>query len=59
MKVFIVLILYCTVGDARNDLYLTVVRGEFDKGNKTSQKNIEVSVQIVTEQGEVLQVSET
>ncbi|XP_068800109.1 dedicator of cytokinesis protein 2-like isoform X3 [Struthio camelus] len=28
-------------GDVRNDIYLTLVQGEFDKGNKKTQKNVE------------------
>ncbi|NXI72088.1 DOCK2 protein, partial [Anseranas semipalmata] len=31
-------------GDIRNDIYLTLVQGEFDKGNKKTQKNVEVTV---------------
>ena len=29
-------------GDVRNDLYLTLVSGSFEKGSKTSNKNIQV-----------------
>ncbi|XP_031352316.1 dedicator of cytokinesis protein 1-like isoform X2 [Photinus pyralis] len=38
-------------GDVRNDLYLTLVCGEFNKGNKTSEKNVEVVVKVCNEKG--------
>lgn len=38
-------------GEVRNDLYLTLVAGEFARGSKTSDKNIEVSVVVCNEQG--------
>ncbi|GLG95600.1 uncharacterized protein GBIM_02534 [Gryllus bimaculatus] len=41
-------------GDVRNDLYLTLVNGEFSKGNKTADKNVEVTVRVCTETGQVL-----
>ena len=31
-------------GELRNDLYLTIDRGNFDRGGKTAARNIEVSV---------------
>lgn len=39
-------------GDVRNDLYLTLVSGEFSKGSKTSDKNIEVTVVVCNEKGQ-------
>lgn len=41
-------------GDVRNDLYLTLVYGEFSKGTKTSDKNIEVSVAVCNEKGAIV-----
>uniref|UniRef100_T1IIV8 Dedicator of cytokinesis protein 1 n=1 Tax=Strigamia maritima TaxID=126957 RepID=T1IIV8_STRMM len=41
-------------GDVRNDLYLTLVQGEFPKGNKSSDKNVEVSVRVFNEKGQIL-----
>uniref|UniRef100_A0A8V0XNM6 Dedicator of cytokinesis protein 2 n=1 Tax=Gallus gallus TaxID=9031 RepID=A0A8V0XNM6_CHICK len=38
-------------GDVRNDIYLTLVQGEFDKGNKKTQKNVEVTVCVCDEAG--------
>lgn len=46
-------------GDVRNDLYLTLVSGEFTKGNKTSEKNVEVIVKVCNEKGEAIPVSQT
>lgn len=31
-------------GDVRNDLYLTLINGEFSKGSKSTDKNVEVTV---------------
>ncbi|NXB42684.1 DOCK2 protein, partial [Leucopsar rothschildi] len=41
--------------DVRNDIYLTLVQGEFDKGNKKTQKNVEVTVCVCDEAGNVVQ----
>ncbi|XP_028841844.1 dedicator of cytokinesis protein 3-like [Denticeps clupeoides] len=41
-------------GDSRNDLYLTLERGEFERGGKSVQKNIEVTVFVLYADGEVL-----
>ncbi|NXD17753.1 DOCK2 protein, partial [Nothocercus nigrocapillus] len=41
-------------GDVRNDIYLTLVQGEFDKGNKKTQKNVEVTVCVCDETGSVV-----
>ncbi|XP_057701081.1 dedicator of cytokinesis protein 3-like isoform X2 [Corythoichthys intestinalis] len=39
-------------GDVRNDLYLTLERGEFERGGKSVQKNIEVAVYVLYADGE-------
>ncbi|XP_036388838.1 dedicator of cytokinesis protein 3-like isoform X2 [Megalops cyprinoides] len=41
-------------GDIRNDLYLTLERGEFERGGKSVQKNIEVTVYLLYADGEPL-----
>ncbi|KAJ7999325.1 hypothetical protein DPEC_G00193210 [Dallia pectoralis] len=41
-------------GDIRNDLYLTLDRGDFERGGKSVQKNIEVTVCVLYADGEVL-----
>ncbi|GAB6029592.1 hypothetical protein CHUAL_005335 [Chamberlinius hualienensis] len=42
-------------GDVRNDLYLTLDRGEFEKGGKSTGKNIEVTACIVDNDGSLLE----
>lgn len=44
-------------GDVRNDLYLTLINGEFSKGSKTSEKNVEVVVKVCNEKGQTIPVS--
>uniref|UniRef100_A0AAY4DRV2 Dedicator of cytokinesis 2 n=1 Tax=Denticeps clupeoides TaxID=299321 RepID=A0AAY4DRV2_9TELE len=41
-------------GDIRNDIYLTLVAGDFDKYNKTTQKNVEVIMWVCDEEGKVV-----
>uniref|UniRef100_H3AEM8 C2 DOCK-type domain-containing protein n=1 Tax=Latimeria chalumnae TaxID=7897 RepID=H3AEM8_LATCH len=41
-------------GDMRNDIYLTLVQGEFDKCNKKTQKNVEVTVCVCDEDGTII-----
>ncbi|TTC88574.1 Dedicator of cytokinesis protein 3 [Bagarius yarrelli] len=41
-------------GDTRNDIYLTLERGDFERGGKSVQKNIEVSVYVLYADGETL-----
>lgn len=43
-------------GDVRNDLYLTLVSGEFSKGSKSTDKNVQVTVTVCNEKGQPLQV---
>uniref|UniRef100_A0A673W3E8 Dedicator of cytokinesis 2 n=1 Tax=Salmo trutta TaxID=8032 RepID=A0A673W3E8_SALTR len=40
-------------GDIRNDIYLTLWAGDFDKYNKTSQKNMEVIMMVCDEEGKI------
>ncbi|XP_048465139.1 dedicator of cytokinesis protein 1-like [Rhincodon typus] len=42
-------------GDVRNDIYVTLVLGEFDKGNKTTSKNVEVTMTVYDEEGKRLE----
>nr|XP_023016675.1 dedicator of cytokinesis protein 2-like [Leptinotarsa decemlineata] len=44
-------------GDVRNDLYLTLLGGEFTKGSKTSDKNVEAIVKVCNEKGQAIPVS--
>uniref|UniRef100_H2Y985 Dedicator of cytokinesis 2 n=1 Tax=Ciona savignyi TaxID=51511 RepID=H2Y985_CIOSA len=41
-------------GDVRNDLYVTIVQGEFEKGIKSSQKNVEVTMCVCNDDGHVI-----
>lgn len=41
-------------GDVRNDLYLTLVNGEFNKSSKNSDVNIEVKAVVCNEKGEIV-----
>ncbi|XP_074619689.1 dedicator of cytokinesis protein 1-like isoform X2 [Acropora palmata] len=43
-------------GDIRNDLYVTVEKGEFEKGSgKTTSKNVEVSMCVVGPKGKIIE----
>ena len=44
-------------GDVRNDLYLTLEKGDFEKGGKSTGKNIEATVYLVNSEGVTLEVS--
>lgn len=43
-------------GDVRNDIYVTLVHGDFDKGSKTTPKNVEVTMSVYDEDGKKLEV---
>ncbi|KAJ8264468.1 hypothetical protein GJAV_G00149520 [Gymnothorax javanicus] len=42
-------------GDVRNDIYVTLVLGDFDKGSKTTPKNVEVTMSVYDEDGKRLE----
>ncbi|XP_075412609.1 dedicator of cytokinesis protein 5 [Tenrec ecaudatus] len=42
-------------GDVRNDIYVTLIHGEFDKGKKKTPKNVEVTVSVHDEDGRLLE----
>jgi dedicator of cytokinesis protein 3 len=44
-------------GDVRNDLYVTLDKGEFERGGKSTGKNIEVTVTVLDQSGAPLEVS--
>ena len=41
-------------GDVRNDLYVTLVSAEFERGSKKSGRNVEVEMAVVLDDGSVL-----
>lgn len=41
-------------GDVRNDLYLTLVNGEFSKSSKSSDKNVEVTAVVCDDNGQIV-----
>ena len=41
-------------GDVRNDMYVTIVRAEFERGTKKSGRNVDVEVAVVLDTGQVL-----
>lgn len=54
---YLKLLFYSTPkGDVRNDIYVTLVQGDFDKGNKTTHKNVEVIMSVYDEDGKKLEV---
>ncbi|XP_073911286.1 dedicator of cytokinesis protein 5 isoform X1 [Castor canadensis] len=42
-------------GDVRNDIYVTLIHGEFDKGKKKTPKNVEVTMSVFDEEGNLLE----
>lgn len=44
-------------GDVRNDLYLLLEKGEFERGGKSTGKNIEVSILVIDGDKNILEVS--
>lgn len=42
-------------GDVRNDLYLTLEHGDFERGGKSTGKNIEVSVVVYDAEGSIIE----
>lgn len=41
-------------GDVRNDLFFTLERGEFERGGKSTAKNIEVAISIFDSTGQII-----
>jgi len=57
VRVLCVNVSFLVQGDIRNDLYLTLERGDFERGGKSVQKNIEVTMYVLYADGEILKVS--
>lgn len=52
------MVLIFLLGEMRNDLYITIERGEFEKGGKSVARNVEVTMFIVESSGQILKVCE-
>lgn len=44
------------VEEVRNDLYVVLDYGDFQQGSKTAPKNVEATLEVVSESGDVLKV---
>lgn len=56
---FIMITCSCVVlapGNVRNDIYVTLLQGEFDRGKKKTPKNVEVILSVHDEDGNPLEV---
>ena len=40
----------------RNDLYMTLEKGEFEKGGKSDARNVEITVYVLDIEGQVMKV---
>uniref|UniRef100_A0A4W3IW85 Dedicator of cytokinesis protein 4 n=1 Tax=Callorhinchus milii TaxID=7868 RepID=A0A4W3IW85_CALMI len=41
-------------GDIRNDLYITLERGEYDKGGKSVARNVDVTMYVLDSEGQII-----
>lgn len=46
-----------SAGEMRNDLYITLERGEFEKGGKSVARNVEITVSVLDADGQILKVN--
>ncbi|CAH2275042.1 dedicator of cytokinesis 5 isoform X1 [Pelobates cultripes] len=42
-------------GDVRNDIYVTLIQGEFDKGKKKTPKNVEITLSVHDQDGTLVE----
>lgn len=49
--------LFWSSGEMRNDLYITLEKGEFEKGGKSVARNVEITVYLLDIDGQVLKVN--
>ena len=47
----------CASGDVRNDIYVTLEHGQFEKGSKRAERNVEVSIEVIDGNGKTIPVS--
>jgi dedicator of cytokinesis protein 1 len=43
-------------GDVRNDIYIALMQGEFRRGSKMADKNVEITLTVCNQDGEVIPV---
>uniref|UniRef100_A0A671YPQ2 Dedicator of cytokinesis 1 n=1 Tax=Sparus aurata TaxID=8175 RepID=A0A671YPQ2_SPAAU len=55
VRIFLISSVFFLEGDVRNDIYVTLVQGDFDKGSKTTPKNVEVTMSVYDEDGKKLE----
>lgn len=48
-----------SAGEMRNDLYVTLEKGEFEKGGKSVAKNVEVTLYVLDIDGQILKVNKS
>ena len=44
-------------GDVRNDIYVTLEYGQFEKGSKRAERNVEVAIEVIDGLGKTIPVS--
>ncbi len=53
----LLLLLLLLLDDVRNDIYVTLEHGQFEKGNKTAPRNVEVAIAVCDTNGLIVPVS--
>lgn len=54
---FLLLLLF--TGRDRNDIYLTLEYGQFEKGSKRAERNVEIAIAVCDKDGKIIPVSNT
>lgn len=49
-------LLLVAAGNVRNDFYVTLLQGEFDRGKKKTPKNVEVILSVHDDEGNPMEV---
>ena len=50
------LVCHAPTGDVRNDIYITLETGQFEKGHKRAERNVEVAIEVVDGAGKTIPV---
>ena len=53
----LLLLLLLFTGRDRNDIYLTLEYGQFEKGSKRAERNVEIAIAVCDKDGKVIPVS--